>query len=349
MRGAWWAAAAAILVVSVVASAVIAFTDVGAGATASDTRSFDGLLLSDEDGVHVIDEDGEVLVTLLDHPVERVFDDGQGGIVYNLYRSGRDVEEWYSPYYDRPGSRAEAALWHLPVGAARPQPLIVPDDESRAWTILEGVGKLGDRTVVAYADMSYDDSQDEDSTHIGDLMIFDLGSGASHVVLAGTYGWELGVTGVSFAGGQMAFDNGYSVAQWHLVDESLDTSRAVECETSEDLTDLCELWPGALLEGDTVVGLYQRTFESDPVLARGDLTEGSVDELDVEVSKRFGDWFGVRSVVAHDARVLVSHRPDVDSDELPAVLYDLETEEVTELDVDGLVTFLRAPIRRPVG
>lgn len=340
MRGGWALIVLGILVVSTVASGTIHATADAAGAGEA---TFDGMLLSNDDGVHVIDERGEIQVTLLDHPVERVFDDGEGGIVYSLRRS----DDASNVRYDPPTSRAEAAIWHLPAGAESPVALLEPGPSSEEWYVVEAVGDFDAEASVAYlsleVDPTYEPPPGLDVQTFGELLSMGLHTGEHRLVAQDAHGGTAALQGASFGDGRLLYRWGADTMRMHvLVDGGLDPVVGTQCN---DLAggEFCELEGAALWRDDQVVGHARRSDGGPRHLVVADLGDESVEALaEGPIPGLDPDEF--RPMVdVHDDHAVVSTRSGA------AAVYDLESEEVTELDVDGLVSFLRAPIKRPVG
>lgn len=305
-----------------------------------ETVEYDGLLVSDDTGVHVVAEDGTRLTTVIDQPVRAAFDDGAGGIVYDL----KWPEESTSSL---PPSLDHARSWHLPAGAADPVPLIDTDDASLGWSVLRGAGTLAGRSVVAYAWMRHHPDADEVGRFEGDLVVRDIASGADRVLTPGAYGWELGTSDVTIAGNRVAYDDGYATNSWSVFDSDL-TPIATPCDDVEyDVLAPCPLEGGAFLDDDTLIGLeWSPNLESLHLVAV-DVSSGLLDRPGESLTGNIVGWAGTATIDAMDGRVVVSFVPRDGSGSIPAVVFDTTTDVLTELSISGEVRFLRAPLVRP--
>lgn len=312
---------------------------------APDTVELDGLLVADAAGVHVDSEAGERLATVIGQPVERVFDDGAGGLLYNLRRPDSPVGGRTFPEFDTPGSDELATLWHLPAGAVDPVPLIGSDDPTRRWAVAEATGTLGGRRVLAYADLTGDPDAEEELQLSGRLVVRDLDSGEDRVVEEAAFGYELGTSSVTIAGDRIAYENGYAYSSWALRDAAL-AEVGSPCNNPEDEETEC-VQEGALADASTLVGLASSETGESVSLQVDDLVSGGHRSLDVEIGGYLGDWDGDMGVDALDGRAVVSFAPRDGSEAFPMVLVDVASGSTTEVDLSGIVRFLRAPLIRP--
>lgn len=157
----------------------------------------DGTVVAASDGVHVATPDGR-LVKVLGEPVDAVFDDGKGGLVYTLAAPGS------SGSYGNPGSDRFATIWHLPAGATEAAPLVGPARPG-GWNILETVGRLGDRTYVVFGRVAEEPVYDGAETEVaGDVVAIDIDSRAESLLVENAYHWEAGVQASSFGGDRLS-------------------------------------------------------------------------------------------------------------------------------------------------
>lgn len=161
-------------------------------ATGSNTV-LDGTLVAATDGLHVSTPDGQ-LVKVLDQQVDAVFDDGRGGLVYTL-ADPNDVAR-----NERPATVEQSTIWHLPAGSTEAVALIPPAQEG-GWNVLEEVGSLGGRTYLVYGSKQMHPNSADGS--FGSLVAHDLDSSAETELVDQAYGFELGVSSVSFGGDRL--------------------------------------------------------------------------------------------------------------------------------------------------
>lgn len=118
--------------------------------TDADPIELDGDLVHDDQGAYVVDETGDRTM-ILDHPVATVFDDRQGGLLYQLDRDGLE-----SPLDElslvTPSTEEQAVIWHLPAGATEPVVFRAADGPIEPRSIDETGVSLGLYDVGTNAD-----------------------------------------------------------------------------------------------------------------------------------------------------------------------------------------------------
>lgn len=318
----------------------------------ADAVELDGYLLSDEDGVWVTDGRGDRTL-VLDEAVHAAFDDGAGGLIYQPGRDGSDAP--WRLASQPPDRRAAATIWHLPAGEAEPVALVDRDEPTRAWAVPLTTGRLGSTRYLAYADMTHDPSLGEVDETRGDLVLLDLDTGATEVLVAGAYGWETWYEPVSITATRLAVQHGYAGPAWSLYDADLqvvangcenplDDLEVRDCPFQAALTDawgLVGMWWSetgesfALTATDPATGQVDRTYDRPP-------TGMEPDEL--------ATWMGRIEVEAWGDRAVLWWQPADGHTPLPATAIDLADGTTSDLDdLTGRTWILRTPLVRPAG
>lgn len=324
----------------------------------SRTLTLDGLLVGDQDGLHVVDDEG-VRRTVLDEPVEQAFDDGHGGLVYTLRASDRDEDPFDGLPPEDPD---EAVVWHLPAGETEAVELVGVDGPDR-WNRLLGAGRIGERSYAVVAHL-VPEEHDVDPVATGPVVAHDLGTGEETVLLELGFGWEVMTDSVSFGGGHLALESGYSEPDWYLFDEQLQpVSNACSSQEGDGGdtrpydADPCP-WRGALDPEGRLTYLASSVASADggpneeSELLRMDLTTGEVGEpTPVLTATRTVESSSDVVQVGEEHAVLEQRLED--GDHGPLGLLELATGEVGMPDevASGAVDVLRllsAPLVRPV-
>lgn len=336
--------------------AEIETVDVGSGEPVTvalgggaETVELDGLLVADDAGVHVYSEAGEKLATVLDQPVERVFDDGAGGLIYNLARPPDPDGGPTFPETKVPDSGEQATVWHLPAGETEPVPLIENRDPATRWAVVEATGTLGGRRVLIYADMTLTQYPGLNPSEYpeGPLVLRDLESGEDQVIEEDAYGWELNSNPVSVADDRIAYENGFAYATWVVRGPGL-SDISTPCGDPDPIAGSECLYGGALLDATHIVGTATSETGDSLSLEVDDLATGEGRVLNVSPGGYVGEWTGQVHVDAYEGRALVSYIPDDGEEAFPTVLVDVAADSSTEVNATGLVVrFLRAPLVRP--
>lgn len=318
-----------------------------------ETVTLDGLLVSTAEGVHVADDDD--VTTVIDQPVEAVYDDGDGGLIYTLDRSDLGPEDYEE---GPPAEPDQAVIWHLPAGANEAEPLIEPEADGQ-WNRLLGVGQLGEHRYVVFAPLVAEQVYDGVDAPTGPIEVMQLGTGERTVLLEQGIGWELSIGSVSFGGDLLALEGGYAAPEWLVFDQALQPVDNV-CDAgdgNEDTYDTCP-WAGAL-DADGRLVFFTSELADDPeavtseALRRLDLRNGEVS--DMAVSEVWGVTPESRTAPTQiiDER-LAAYRTVSDSpSNNAAVVVDLSNGAPTFLDdvhsnpVESL-WMLTAPLLRPV-
>lgn len=252
-------------------------TDVAVGGLVS----LDGILAVGDDGVDIVADDGTV-TRVVDQPVEAVFDDGDGGLVYTLARSDADPDGYDDGPPDDP---SQAVIWHLPAGATTATEL-VGIEAAGVWNRLLGVGRLGERTLVVFAPLVSERVYESASAPTGPVVALDLETSERTVLLEDGIGWETDVDSVSFGGDRLAMQVGYAMPDWLLFGPDLqpvpnacselgDSSE----ERFEFIDDNCP-WAGALDEKGHLVFFGSALADEmvvgiDETIERLDLSAGT--------------------------------------------------------------------------
>lgn len=311
----------------------------------------DGLLVSDDDGVHVLDEASGDRTTVIDRPVRAVFDDGAGGLVYTLRDPSRPTTSWVE---GPPADPDYAPVWHLAAGSTDAVELIGTDGDPRQWVELLGVGALGGTPKVVFVPLVNDPDEapsPDVEVPTGDVTMLDLATDERVTLLEYGFGWEQGTGSVSFGGGLVAMEAGYAEPDWWVFDAEANR-RTGACSWDEDtepLLDLCP-WDGVLDDdGDLVhlgsaAGSFGGDGSTDTVRVL-DLSDGTVrSELPIDVHTTTVDERFSRAVDVHDGRLAVQvfH---LEGAVQGTAIVDLSDGSATEHD--AAVRFLSAPLIRP--
>lgn len=194
------------------------------------TVSLDGVLVTTDSGVMVVDDSGTP-TTVIDRPVEAVFDDGVGGLVYTLARSDLGADE----YADHPpADPAEGAIWHLAAGATEAVSLTDLSD-TQTWHELLAVGQLGSGTYVAYTPLHVERYPGEypESVAEGPAVVREQSSGEVTTLIENAVGWEGGVSAASIGGDRLAIAvSAEAYLGWTVFDSSLEEVPNA-CEAAE--------------------------------------------------------------------------------------------------------------------
>lgn len=305
----------------------------------------DGTLIAAKSGLHVATPDGQ-RVTLLEQPVEKVFDDGNGGLIYTL--TGADPGGY-------PGSDALATIWHLPAGAAEAQPLVAPAQPG-GWNELLAVGRLADRTYVVFGRLHEEKPFEEapTDTAVGDIVAMDVESRSESMIEEGAYYWEGGPVSVSFGGDRLA-NVGISeiYGSWATFGPGL-APVANQCRT-EDMLDVavpagtlpCPA-PGVLDDSGNLLGINDPLDDAGPpTVVWTDPTTGEKGQGTALQATPTLDSF-TRPEQVRSGRLVTTTNG---SGRFVWALYDLSNGAPITLPVDGLevtqVWMLTAPIVRP--
>ena len=145
------------------------------------------------------------------------------------------------------------------------------------------------------------------------------------------------------------FESGYATAVWQVRDRDL-APVPTPCRNDDTVTLACPVRVGALLDGETLVGLDEEAPAGDEALIVAGIDDGTLqrfplpdlgDDADPEVGR---SWMEVDS---HEGRALVSTALRRQDPFPTTLIVDVATGTVTEVPVAGTVRFLRAPIVRP--
>lgn len=131
----------------------------------------DGLLFTTDDGVYVVDGADRV-TRVIDGPVRAVFDDGEGGLVFQPGSPGEIKPDRV------PSDPDQRAIWRLPAGAEDPV-VIVDGSDPAVWHLLRGAGSLGGSPHVAHSPLSEYWDEVFGKAWDGTSLVLDLSTGES--------------------------------------------------------------------------------------------------------------------------------------------------------------------------
>lgn len=319
-----------------------------------DTVELDGLIVSDSVGVYVVSEDGSERTLIVAQDVGDIFDDGMGGLIWQADQpiaSGSGP----APTVDDP---ALTTIWHLPAGEPEPVELISSDDPAELRYDLRSAGVLGDSVVIVFV-RGPDPARGGADPLEHELVVRDVESGdetviddgVRTVVADGRVTYSPTVQWVSLNDDNLAFvaaDRDAASSSWVVLDADLEPVDG-SC-TDLDPEDAGGCPTGGKLDATLQVVETKSSDDGTRVTgyAIGDpLRDGEVRTVDVEIGGDLTGWRGDRLFDVWDGRAVHSWLPDGGSEQFATLVTDLETGETTELDAEGLVRFLRAPLVRP--
>ncbi len=330
-------------------------TTIGLGAT----TTLDGYLVSDDTGVSVVSFDGKTTTQVIDHPVAAVYDDGQGGLVYQELHTGAgsDTDSEYSvprispstvTVYP-PADADEGALWHLAAGETKPVAVVTSSDYSSTWPVIEAVGELDGHPAVVYQ-QTYETPVYQGGTPPS-LHLVDLTDGSEKTIDPEVGSNTHGLAGVSIQDDSIFYwIGGTGSLFWHHVDSNLDESTHYCGDNTQEGTDPACQSPIGVLPDGSFLASEQLDSGYDFVVA-----DRSIGALITRVADSTvpscSDVCSGRRVVEDlmDMRLLVSD-VDYDSDAITnsnVRLFDLTGNTSKTLPLTGVARFIRAPIIRP--
>lgn len=315
------------------------------------TVALDGLLVADDDGVHVIDGTNSA-TQVLEEPVEAVFDDGNGGLIYTLKRPGHAT----SPYNEGPPAAHEhAVIWHLPSGSTEAVELVGVDDPD-SWNRLLGVGTVGRRTLVVYSPLRLEGDVIDVVVPTGPVVALDLVSGERSTLLEYGFGWETSTGSVSFGGDRLAMEVGYDIPDWLLFGPELEmiehSCRLVEASEAS-IEERCP-WQGALDEQGRLVyfaSALSYGLDSEEIYTL-DLVSGEVVDTHRSAVAREGSESVTSPVQVRGNRMAVAWVSTHGLSVRAGGSVDLDSGAVVDLSGSGLdnirsAHILEAPLLRP--
>ncbi len=303
-------------------------------------ETLDGYLLSTFNSLPAVlpfDGGDAVPIPGIDEPVEKIVDDGAGGLVFTYSSSSER----------KPSSMTDeqAGVWHLPAGAVAPQ-VLVSAAEVRAGTgsasarpSLSGVSLAGGRRIVFYTEPR----RGLDAAASSAMTTLDLDTGAKTTIEEGGSAEEHGIASLS-SNGTSTLLGGWSMPGPYVVvlDEHL-----TEVDTDWDPQILCtatstESCSGSMaLTEDGAIVVVQRDSGSIRGVRLVDATTGAL-QSDIDAPMTSDAYVSV--AVDRDGRALLSTLSAV----APAKRIDLASGAVSELPgTEGrIVTPLQAPLVR---
>jgi hypothetical protein len=311
------------------------------------TVSLDGYLVLDDDGVHVVSEDGQQRTTVVDQPVSVAHDDGAGGLVFQLATADGEVS-----LLSAPPSIEAGTIWHLASGAAVPVPVIEPSPDLSLWPILKGAGRFQGGTAVVYGAMGRDpEGGDPCCNAHADLTVRMLETGEETII--DPRAWiavDTSVARVSVTLERIAWTAYGASPHWNVVDGSLRPG-AFACAGPDQAESECIGSGGVLDEDGRLIAFDWYTGREAIVLRDAETNEllGQIDDLRAPALDGIDYW---GSLDAHDGWLLLSFRPQRDASPVPALEYRLDGSEppaVRSTGIVGQVRYLRAPLVRPAG
>ena len=316
----------------------------------------DGYIVDDTNGVFAVSRAGE-MTQLLEDPVDRVFDDGMGGIFFQYPRGNGD--QWQDPVYTEPVDTREASIWHLPAGAVEPVAAFKSDEPSSRWYALQGAGLLAGEPVVVYSEVRKGPNQDSDNNMTADITVRNLKSGAETSLVSDVIIYEGSFGPVTMAGNRIAVDTSYDLGAWDVYD-SAGTEIPTGCAYPEDGdSSLCESNASLRTEGELTVlhidetrccfSVYAVDLSTGEMIAQPGLANALgktfTDFPDVDESPpRFIDSVGDEVVLSWATGPAADGYPP-----LPTVSLDVGSGEARQLSFTGRTRVLRAPLLRPAG
>lgn len=318
-------------------------------ATLGGSVSLDGYLFDDADGVYVVGADG-TRTQVLDHPVAAVFDDGDGGLIYQRLRTGASLCDGCGSAFHllntSPTDAAEATVWHLPANATEPSALLVPPAElARNWQVIEIVGDLGGERVLVYTNVRFDPSVDvmDEGHHQASTVVRNLDTGGERTLHDWASTWEEPPGPFRLGDGLLLEDWSYVGPTYALYDAAL-TQLESSCDGEpEPEIDTCPSL-ATLVGAEEIVGIDWNDDGSQRGLVRRQLFTGA--ELAVIALPDLDGYARDLELDVHEGRGLLSVPTHAEA--RPFTLeVDLASGELTELGLAGRARWLRAPLLRP--
>lgn len=306
----------------------------------------DGYLDSTPDGVFVVSETGDRSM-VLDQPVAQVFDDGQGGIVYQLVRSNGDG--FLRDLHDEPPTdQDQAVLWHLRAGQSEPDIFREPESNAEGWLSLESAGTDSqDRPMIVYSELEGRNCGEEHE----EIHCFEPGTVRVWAETVGEDRVEV------FQGNAPSYFEVFAGEGVVAMATSADLIDLVELKvlgSEADPTSLSDCDLGCISKFNSILGgdrWLSITNPSKREVKVCDLfgTSSDCEPLDVELPGGFPDDF-VEQVTSSNGRAVITTRNHQSKSRRAFLLEmaDISAATITELELKGLGSILTAPLLRPV-